>query len=430
MKTKRNNKKHILKWILLLLMSSFFVPSNIQGKSLKANKTTEIDIKLESLNLQQNRRQDGPPDSQLTYTRKDHTIPWAVIILMSTIAIVAPYLNCLWIRFLIDQPLSKQCALNRLCRDLIRANLLYCWIWSVAPTILKLLDSSGCEPIKKEVAHGISLLTEGLLFILQTYLLLVGSLRLYTLRYNVLDPVEECFGKFVANGKCESERFEDIAVTCIRVFFLSLATLMISTMYFGSIKPYSFYRIANYHLTWNNILIGTKVQHITSMILLTLCGIVFLMAKIYQNYKYYRHQVDRFTTEAKQNKSPDRSDNDDPGLQNNDDLTRNGNTVVSGTSFGERVSLPALLYISTGFLAIVVVLLEYVEVVVTNIWWILTPMVGMLGVVIPIALLFRYDDLKEYFRRQMKCDMNEVSRSFQDIISSVRMLKPRVAPLQ
>ena len=233
MKAKRNNKTNILKWILILLMSTFFVPSNIQGKSLKANKTIEIDIKLESLNFHRNRRQDGPPDSQLTNARKDHTIPWAVIILMSTIAIVAPYLNCLWIRFLIDQPLSKQCALNRLCRDLIRANLLYCWIWSVAPTILKLLDSSGCEPIKKEVAHGISLLTEGLLFILQTYLLLVGSLRLYTLRYNVLDPVEECFGKFVANAKCESERLEDIAVTCIRVLFLSFATLMLSTMYFG-----------------------------------------------------------------------------------------------------------------------------------------------------------------------------------------------------
>ena len=61
-KTKRNNKTYILKWILILLMSTFFVPSNIQGKSLKANKTIEIDIKLESLSFHRNRRQDGAPE--------------------------------------------------------------------------------------------------------------------------------------------------------------------------------------------------------------------------------------------------------------------------------------------------------------------------------------------------------------------------------
>ena len=185
-KTKQKHTNHRFKFIFFLLISTFFVIPNIQGKSFKPNETGNLDIKEGKINSNPVKLSDMAADSGKTEPMDKHDISWTIIFRMSTISVVSPYLSFLWIRFLKDQPLNKQCALNHLSRDLIGVNLLYCWIWAVTPMIFKILDASGCERVFNEYAHGTSLLTEALLLILMMYLLMIGSLRLYTLRYNVL----------------------------------------------------------------------------------------------------------------------------------------------------------------------------------------------------------------------------------------------------
>ena len=414
MKTKESHKKCNFKLILFLLTTTLLVIPNIHGKSLKPNKTNEANFKAKYHISNPTNHQDTVTGLKKMEKNPNNIISWTVIFAMSTIGVLSPYLNLLWIRFLKDQPLSKQCALNCLSRDLIRTNLLFCLTWSVTPILFKILEISGFEGVFREYAHGVSLLTEALFFILMMHLLLIGSLRLLTLRYNILDPVEEFFGKG-----------EDVAVTCIRFLILSAAVFMIAVLFICSVKPYSFYRITNQHLTWKDTPRGTQLQHIFDNIFLTVCGIVFLTARVYQRYKYHSHDSSTLNIRTKRNRN----------LNSNDDTTDQGEELETDEAtniqtFAERVSLPALLYIGTAFPVIIVIILEYLEVLSTNIWWILTPLVGMLSIFIPLMICYWYDDLKEYFRRQMKGDIDGASRSVQDLLSSLKLRKTRVSPLQ
>ena len=414
MKAKEKHKKYTFKLILFLLTTTLLVIPNIYGKSLKPNETNKANFKAKYHIPNPMKHQDTATGLKKMEQNPNNIISWTVIFAMSTIGVLSPYLNLLWIRFLKDQPLNKQCALNCLSRDLIRTNLLFCWTWSVSPILFKILEISGFEGVFKEYAHGVSLLTEALFFILMMHLLLIGFLRLFTLRYNVLDPVEEFFGKG-----------EDVAVTCIRLLILSAAVFMLSVLVICSVKPYSFYRITNQHLTWKDTPRGTQIQHIFDNIFLTVCGIVFMTARVYQRYKYYSHDSNTLKITSKCNRN----------LDSNDETTYQGeefeaDEATNIKTFAERVSLPALLYIGTAFPVIIVIILEYLEVLSTNIWWILTPLVGMLSVFIPLMICFWYDDLKEYFRRQMKCDIDGASRSIQDILSSLKLRQTRVSPLQ
>ena len=106
------------------------------------------------------------------------------------------------------------------------------------------------------------------------------------------------------------------------------------------------------------------------------------------------------------------------------------NHSVSRKAFAERLSLPAFLYIGTAVPVIIVILLESLEVLSTNIWWVLTTLVGMLSVIIPLMICLWYDDLKEYFRRQIKSDIDSASKSIQDMISYLKMRRTRISPLQ
>ena len=208
MKAKRNHKKSKFKLFLFLLMSTVVVPPNIKGDTFKGNNKLEFRGPI----FNETCCQDTIGNIIEIVSEGDHVISWKIIFFMCIITLVAPYLNHLWISFLKDQPLNKQCVLNRLCRDVVRVNLLYCLLWTTTSMILKMIDASGSERTINDVAYCSSLLNEGVFYILMMYLLLIGSLRIYTLRYNVLDPVEECF------GKCEN-----MVVTCIRVLFTSLA---------------------------------------------------------------------------------------------------------------------------------------------------------------------------------------------------------------
>ena len=417
MKTKRNPKNCKFKFFLFLLLSTFFVPPNIRGEPFKANKNLDVDLELRILNSDLTGYQDTVANSQETDVESDHVISWKIIFFMTIISVVAPYLNFLWISFLKDQPLDKQCVMNRLCRDVIRVNLLYCLLWTTASMILRMLDGSGSEIRIKGVAYCTVLLNEAVIYILMMYLLLVGSLRLYTLRYNVLDPVEEYF------GKCEN-----MVVTCIRFFLFSIVTFMVSMLHVGSVKPFLFYKITNQQLTWDNTPLGTQVLYGVDVGFNTICGMVFLGAKIYQNSKYHTLQIDQFRIGVQRKTNSD--GNQQCSQAEADQTTDEESNPVSGKLFKDRTSLPALLYIGTGMLVAIIVLLEYFDVFDSSIWWIITAMVGMLGVVIPIVLFSLYNDLKVYCWRKMRSEVNEVSRAIHDGLSKFNMLKPRVSPLQ
>ena len=65
-----------------------------------------------------------------------------------------------------------------------------------------------------------------------------------------------------------------------------------------------------------------------------------------------------------------------------------------------------------------------------DIWWGVTGVVGILGVVNPVVLCLWHNDLKIYSLRQVKCDVTDVAGWISGFISKVKKFRPRVAPVQ
>ena len=98
--------------------------------------------------------------------------------------------------------------------------------------------------------------------------------------------------------------------------------------------------------------------------------------------------------------------------------------------FSNYISLIALLYIGSGVVALLFVLLLCLNVINLDIWWFLTVMLYLQGVLLPIAFLIFNSNFRQYCWRQVNGDVNDVKRSIHSFLSFWKKCNDRVNPLE
>jgi hypothetical protein len=73
-----------------------------------------------------------------------------------------------------------------------------------------------------------------------------------------------------------------------------------------------------------------------------------------------------------------------------------------------RMVLPNLLHLGMGTLIGVLILLDFLGVITFDIWWSLTALAGLQGVVFPISIILWYDNLRKYCVRQITYHINVI----------------------
>ena len=119
---------------------------------------------------------------------------WLAVAAMVVVLVMSPFcaLPLLW--FLQDLPLNKQCILNSLYQDVIKSNLLFVWLWTFTGMTFKILSENYMIGHLKAFVEFAAIANEGIYTLLMTYLCLIGGLRLYITKFNVLDPLADTFG--------------------------------------------------------------------------------------------------------------------------------------------------------------------------------------------------------------------------------------------
>jgi hypothetical protein len=421
MKIERPYEDFRRRFILFLLMSTFLLPANILGVSFK--KGHEMDLKYTLHKTAHpsnvgNNVTDEKTETKGAVSIDNQKLSWSMIASISIISVIATYVGLLWTSYLKDQPMDKQCLMNNICRDLINTNTLYCWFWTAASVTFKIFKDHEQNPIRHELAKYLALMNEAIFLIMMMYICLAGVLRLYTLRFQVLDPLEEWFG----------ER-EKMTMICVRLSILSMTLFFVSMLHLGSIRPLVFYKVTKPYMTWEDTPLGSLLLSGFNTGLCVICGILFIASKIYQNSLDSKLQVYHIELGTQGNSNVNGISNCRKNPTTNEETSRCAKESQGALAWAGRVST-ATLYIVTAILLNLMSLLIHLDVIYIDIWWGVTGMVGILGVVNRVALIFWYRDLTTYCLRKVKGDINDVVGLINGFISTVKKLRSRIAPIQ
>ena len=348
------------------------------------------------------------------------TISWSVVILMTLILVLSPLCTLLWVRFLEDRPLNRQCLLYKLNEDLSKVNLLFVLIWSLLALLLKMLEKSGNLIAIRELVKYIVVTEEALLYYILLYLCLIASLRMYRSRYQILDPVEEYF-----------EENEGTLIMYIRLFITVLIISVLGIFYVNSVIPITYYQIIEKNHKWENIPRRSQLLYVIDIGLWTICAIFLITGKIFQWINdSQRHDDDRF--EIGTIKRPDDTSSDgnrNGSVKANHEPSENEQVSFGKFTFDYRnAMLPNLLYLGSGLLIGLLMLLHYFGNVYIDAWMFLTGFVGMQGVVIPAVLIIWYENVRIYSWRTIKSHVDNARNWAHELFSSLSQSRNRVAP--
>ena len=186
MRYKGRSQKKIKRFLLLLTFSTLILPINFKGlsygKVYGLNKTsrtfTDIDPKFpgqikvgndEGVEYQaansgkKAKRSDPNVATNENYgaeeVQPNTNISPGVIGSMVVIFFISPILTLLILSYLQEQPLNKQCVMNKLYQDVIKANLLMIWLWTCSALILN-YSTSASAFMEMSQAKGVGLVNQ------------------------------------------------------------------------------------------------------------------------------------------------------------------------------------------------------------------------------------------------------------------------------
>ena len=398
MNIKHHSKKCALKVSLLIVLCTLYFPSNFLALTHDNNHTTSQEYGPHKFlqNLSRHENCSTEEVNSIKAQKSNHpVISWTVVVLMSIIFVISPYLAFLSIRFLKDQPLIKQCIMNNLCRDLATVNTFgFIWLWSSSAVLFKIFECLENWSFYFELANCISLANEAIFFLITLYLSLVASVRFYTTRYHVLDPLEEWLGEY-----------ENMSMTIIRLAISSIITFIIIIICLSSTTPLIYYKLIRPDLKWGDIPWGSRLLYIVDMLTIILCAILFATWKINQYSRGCDLQNQRIISISRiivccnnNQRQPAEAEGAPVNVQEPD----------GKNEFTHMVSFVTLMYIIGCLLALLILLLLYIDLIYMDIWLILTTFVGIQGVIIPLLFFASCRDIKLYWWMKVKSDANNI----------------------
>ena len=323
-----------------------------------------------------------------------HEISWTVIGIIITIAIMGPYFGLLGLRFLKDQPLNKQSIINKLSRDCTKNQIMFLLVWIAYIIIAKYIEDPDNLTLYLNLTKFMSYTNEALFLHGMLYVLLIGSLRLYTIVYQVLDPFEDWF-----------EEDEDTPVLLIRLIISALVIAYIGFISLISATPTLFYKLTEkdsnlFDVSWKSQLkLGFNIT--CCVIAITL----FTAGKIIQRKK-------------------------DDAAKVQVSMSSSGNEVNGSNETSYYVSYVSIMYLSSTSLLFIIIVLVYLGIIYVNIWWGIAMLLAVQGVGMPIVFLALNLTFREYCWRRLRGDLNNIMIWIKRYETTFKRHNSRVSPLQ
>lgn len=418
MKHHSRRRKRSFAWVILFVTLLF--PNNFLALSqtidpdiylndtiMKSARLTNQSDKSVGIEIMDSLQKDIPSFSKIDGS-------WGVIVSLSFFLIVAPYLSLLRLRFYKDQPLNKQSIMTKLYSDCNRLGLLFMSLWATYIITAQLIEDPQNTVTYLELSKYMSYLNEGIFVLGILYAFLIGCLRLYTTYYQILDPLEDWFGGY-----------EDVAMLSIRLVLITLVMFYIGIVSLTSTTPLLYFKLTNQEYDGSS----TSLVNITFIIGFTvILVLLFATDKIIKLKKESEAKIARNERGqllsiccGKKQSSPESAESP---------LTNGTEESRRRYEFSNYISLIALLYIGSGVVALLFVLLLCLNVINLDIWWFLTVMLYLQGVLLPIAFLIFNSNFRQYCWRQVNGDVNDVKRGIHSFLSFWKKCNDRVNPLE
>ena len=278
---------------------------------------------------------------------------------MLLISIVSIFLYSVMTGTLKDQPLSKQCLVNRLYQDIQRINLISVCFWALSGVVWSFLEPGNIAS-KIQTAEAVSLIHETIILTLLQNLTAIGILRLLIAKDKVLDPLSNCFED------------ENSGIRIIRIITMSVSGIVACTIYIFSLNPPVYYNIMQENIS--NVPTGSMVLLTLEITLLVLSGILHATATFFHLYGESRLAA-RY-------------------LNDSTTVRSDVHTILG----------PVICYIVTALVSIVgfasFVMYPHYAPFKPTFWIMITLFIGIQGAGIPFLLIYRYEAPKVYLKRR------------------------------
>ena len=342
----------------------------------------------------------------------------AAVSMMILLFVVSPFfvLPLLW--FLQDLPLNKQCVMNYLYQDVIKTNLLFVWFWTLTGMDFKILSENYIIEYLESFVEIAAIANEALYSLIMISLFLIGGLRLYITKFNVLDPLADTFG---AN--------EGRIIKTIRTLFLSFGLLVVAIILATSTKPISYFQILMNSRAIDELPMSTILLFLFDVGLCLITTALHLSAKFYQINQDSKLRKEIIELEIHLNKNLAIADSsvDIPVIGPPLEVIENDGFMV------HKQTLPLVIFMANSMMITVLLLLNFFDadrVTTIDFWWSITVFVGNQGLFIPISLIIWNPAIRNYSRRKIISLRNNTTAWFTDIakISKRRTLR-KITPV-
>ena len=335
---------------------------------------------------------------------------WTSLGVMSSVFAMSPLfvLPLLW--FLQDLPLSKQCIMNTLYQDVIRTNLLIVLIWTFSGLTFKILSENYMTDHLEGFVEFAAVANEAVYFLIMLYMCLIGSLRLYRAKFNVLDPLSDIFGTN-----------EKRIIMAIRIILLSLTLLIIVAIFKTSTKPPAYFQILRSNSNMNNLPISSLLLFLFDVGICTIVTTLHIFGKMYQKSIDSRLVNDLLDLEVQLNRNIGRTGSS---------VDNHGEDLILPVAQNEgfmlhQQTLPILIYMTNSMTIMILLLIRCFDVdglIKIDFWWSLTAFICNQGLFIPTSFMIWHPAIRSYCRRQLTCFGNSLAAWF---TNSSRKMKRR-----
>ena len=320
-------------------------------------------------------------------------VSWIVATMLLLVSIISPIFSALILGFFQDQPMRNQCVMITLYQDLAKTSQIFIWCWAICGIIVQVLDAFDQEILIPLFTIYMALVQEALSLLLFLYLCVIGSLRLYTVRFSILDPTTERWG--VSDNK---------AVLRIRSSLWIFVAVLTIVLWSTSTRSIIYFQLVQPELALSNLPTSTLILLGFVAALIGVCVGLLLTGKIFQIRKDEKTKNERIELEFQLNRSLGNQSvafSDTSSIPIDDPSERvMEQTIANKSDLINQFTLPTLLYMTNGIVSASLLLLHYLgKKMFIGFWWTMTLFLINQGALIPMTLISYYDPIRTYSAR-------------------------------
>ena len=321
------------------------------------------------------------------------TVSWIVATLLLLLSIISPIFSMLILGFFQDQPMRNQCVMITLYQDIAKTSQIFIWWWAICGIIVQGLDALDQDILIPTFTIYMALVQEALSLLLFLYLCVIGILRLYTIRFSVLDPTTERWG--VSDNR---------AVLRIRSSLWIFVSILTIVLWSTSTRSIVYFQLVQPELELSNLPTSTLIWFCFVAALIGVCIGLLLTGKLFQIRKDEKTKNERIELEFQLNRSLGNQSIafSDTSTIPIDDPSERGmeHTATNKSDLINQFTLPTLLYMANGIISASLLLLHYFgKNLAIGFWWTMTLFLINQGALIPMTLILYYDPIRTYSTR-------------------------------